>query len=78
MSPLFFKMTVTMLSIVAVFLFIIIFKLEPSQDHRTNLIHASKIKKSAGLSLSTSAYYQSSDFYIGMIKDDYMSFAYAK
>lgn len=78
MSPLFYKVLSIILSIVVFFTYILIFGLKPSQEHEIALRDTSKLKSMAGISLASSPYYKSNDFYLGMYKDNYMSFAYVK
>lgn len=78
MSSLFVKLSSIVVLISTLFFYLLLFKLQKSSEHERYVSYASSIKSNAGISLSTSPFYKSNDFYLGINKDDYMSFAYAK
>ena len=78
MSVPFYKIFTALFTLGVSFIYIVVFELQPSLKHEASLQYASSLKSDSGLSLSNSAYYQSNDFYLGISKDNYMSFAYVK
>ena len=78
MSLLSYRISSIILGVGIFFIYVIFFKLNPSLEHESYVKNASDIRNVYGISLSTSPFYGSSDFYIGMQQDDVMSFSYAK
>ncbi|WP_455757829.1 hypothetical protein [Sulfurimonas sp.] len=73
-------------SILVVFLYIVMFNSTPSKEHVNTITHATNLVKLPGISLS-STYIEnrileygdfSNDFYLGMRKNNYTGFVYAK